>query len=46
MPNVIVTPHHSGAAIPEEALELFGKNLARYQAGEQLINEIDLARGY
>lgn len=46
MKNVIVTPHHSGAAIPEEAVETFGANLPRYSAGEPLINEVDIARGY
>lgn len=46
IPNVIVTPHHSGAAIPEEGVEIFVANLDRYQSGEPLINEVDMARGY
>lgn len=46
MSNVIVTPHHSGAAIPEEGVDAFGENFVRYLAGERLINEVDLARGY
>jgi glyoxylate/hydroxypyruvate reductase A len=46
MMNVLVTPHHSGAAIPDEAVEAFGANLPRFWAGERLIDEVDLARGY
>lgn len=46
MSNVIVTPHHSGAAIPEEGVDVFGENFVRYLAGERLINEVDIARGY
>ena len=46
MPNVIVTPHHSGAAMPEEAVELFAINFAKYQRGERMHNEVDITRGY
>lgn len=46
MPNVIITPHHGGAAVPEELVELFEENLGRYQRHEPLRDEVDLARGY
>lgn len=46
MPNVIVTSHQSGSVIPEEVVALFAENLARYQRGEPLLNEVDPVRGY
>jgi len=46
MPNAIVTSHQSGAVVPEEVVEHFAENLGRYRAGQPLVNEIDLERGY
>jgi phosphoglycerate dehydrogenase-like enzyme len=48
MPNVILTPHISGASIHYDArlAALFAENLRRYRAGEPLLNLYDAARGY
>ena len=42
LPNVIVIPHAAGVTplAQHRAAELFGVNLGRYVAGEQLLNEI------
>jgi phosphoglycerate dehydrogenase-like enzyme len=44
-PNVIVTPHDSGATM-EFIDELIVENVRRYLAGEPLLNPIDPERGY
>lgn len=47
-PNVIISPHIAGLSphyIPR-AFALFKENLRRYIAGEPLLNQIDLERGY
>lgn len=44
-PNVIVTPHASGATL-EFLDELVVENVRRYVAGEPLLNPIDPERGY
>ncbi len=44
-PNVIVTPHASGAAL-QFLDELIVENVRRYLAGEPLLNPIDPALGY
>jgi phosphoglycerate dehydrogenase-like enzyme len=48
LPNVIVTPHIAGMSDDYEArfATAFAANLARYRRGEQLLNIVDLARGY
>ncbi|MDD2695475.1 MAG: D-2-hydroxyacid dehydrogenase [Anaerolineales bacterium] len=48
MPNVIITPHVSGATAhyDERAVKLFSGNLIRYLSGLPLYNLIDLERGY
>lgn len=48
MQNVIITPHVGGLTPRywERATELFCRNLARYIAGEELINVVDKAVGY
>jgi phosphoglycerate dehydrogenase-like enzyme len=48
MPNVVVTPHVAGlSATTWDALaDLFAENLARYVAGEPLLNVVDADRGY
>jgi phosphoglycerate dehydrogenase-like enzyme len=44
--NVFITPHVSGVNRPSDVTDAFLANLARYLAGEPLLNEVDLARGY
>ena len=48
LPNVILTPHISGAsaAYDDRASDLFAENLRRYLAGEPLLNLVDKQRGY
>jgi phosphoglycerate dehydrogenase-like enzyme len=47
-PNVIITPHISGAVegYGHRAATLFSANLRRYLAGEPLANQVDAALGY
>jgi phosphoglycerate dehydrogenase-like enzyme len=45
LPNVVITPHVSGAS-PEHLAPLVVENLRRFVAGEALINRVDPARGY
>lgn len=48
LPNVIISPHVAGLSphYVERAFVLFKENLRRYLAGEELLNKIDLERGY
>ena len=48
MPNVIISPHVAGLSphYMDRAFALFKENLRRYLAGEELLNKIDLQRGY
>lgn len=48
LPNAIVTPHVAGLqpATWAALTELFCQNLARYVAGEPLLNPVDPVRGY
>jgi phosphoglycerate dehydrogenase-like enzyme len=46
MEQVTITPHVSGPLIAEDVLPLFLQNLRRYAAGEPLLREVDLERGY
>jgi phosphoglycerate dehydrogenase-like enzyme len=48
LPNVIVTPHTSGA-MPDywtPLVALFGENLRRFEKGEPLVNVVDKIAGY
>lgn len=47
-PNVIISPHVAGLSphYVERAYVLFKENLRRYVSGEELLNKIDLERGY
>lgn len=45
-PNVVITPHVSGAGAPNELRELVTENLHRFVAGEALLNQVDTERGY
>ena len=48
LPNVIVTPHTSGAMEDywTPLVALFADNLRRYERGEPLVNVVDKAAGY
>jgi phosphoglycerate dehydrogenase-like enzyme len=48
MPNVIISPHVAGLSpnYMKRALALFIENLRRYLSGEELLNQINLERGY
>lgn len=52
MPNVLITPHISGRgfghdpATERKIWDICLENLRRYLSGEEIINEIDFARGY
>lgn len=48
MPNVVLTPHIGGRSphYSRRTFEIFLKNLRAYPEREQMINVIDLARGY
>lgn len=48
MPNVIVSPHISGASAhyDERAVDLFADNLRRYLSGQPLLNLVNRERGY
>lgn len=48
LPNVLVSPHISGSTnrYSRRFTDLFLDNLARYRAGQLLINLVDPARGY
>jgi phosphoglycerate dehydrogenase-like enzyme len=48
LPNVIITPHTSGLRSDHwaAATELFAQNIARFDAGESLLNVVDKSAGY
>ena len=46
LPNVIITPHVSGAAAPGPLGAIVVENVARFREGRPLINVVDPARGY
>jgi phosphoglycerate dehydrogenase-like enzyme len=48
MNNVVITPHVSGATENtwEREDELMAENLKRWFAGRELLNRVDLTRGY
>lgn len=48
MPNVIATPHVAGSTISytERMFSIFSGNLQRFLQGRQLMNVVDLKRGY
>lgn len=47
-PNTIITGHTSGSSpmVAQRVIEVIVENLRRYQAGEELINVVDLELGY
>ena len=48
MPNAIISPHYGGThpGYEEEAFDMFCQNLARYVAGQPLLNVVDKEAGY
>jgi phosphoglycerate dehydrogenase-like enzyme len=48
LPNVIITPHTSGAMADYWAalVALFSQNLRRLEAGHPLLNQVDKRSGY
>ncbi len=48
LPNVIITPHASGASPTNDdrRFEIFTANLRRFVAGEKLENVVDFEEGY
>jgi phosphoglycerate dehydrogenase-like enzyme len=48
MDNVILTPHSSGPNIryQEDCCRIFAENLRRFQSGRELLNIVDVRRGY
>jgi phosphoglycerate dehydrogenase-like enzyme len=48
LPNVIITPHTSGAMQDywTPLVALFSENLRRFEAGRDLVNVVDKAAGY
>lgn len=48
MPNVLLTQHSSGGWAEEatEKVKFFLSNLGRFESGEELVNNVDLAKGY
>jgi phosphoglycerate dehydrogenase-like enzyme len=47
-PNVVITPHMASDADDWRArlVDVFANNLARFRAGQPVVNQIDKARGY
>ena len=48
MPNVLLTQHSSGGWAEEaaEKVKFFLNNLERFERGEELVNNVDLVKGY
>lgn len=48
MPNVVITPHHSGLSLRymDRAIEVLSKNIKAYLKGEPLPNIVDKRLGY
>jgi glyoxylate/hydroxypyruvate reductase A len=45
-PNVIVTPHNAADTDPDEISRYVAAQIARFEAGGELENVVDLSRGY
>lgn len=46
LPNVYVTPHVAAASFPQDVVEIFVENYARFNSGEPLLHLINFERGY
>jgi len=45
-PQILVTAHAAGTSLPETALVPIAANIRRAMAGERLLQQVDLLRGY
>ncbi|MDP9014981.1 MAG: glyoxylate/hydroxypyruvate reductase A [Pseudomonadota bacterium] len=45
-PRILVTPHVAGFCMPDTASKAVADNIRRAMAGEPLLNQVDLTRGY
>ena len=45
-PNLILTPHISGAALPQDMVKFFKDNFLRYLRNESLEGVVDFERGF
>jgi len=45
-PDILITPHVAGISRPTTAVAMIAANIRRAMAGERLLHEVDLARGY
>ncbi|MDB6085224.1 MAG: phosphoglycerate dehydrogenase [Gammaproteobacteria bacterium] len=45
-PHILITPHVAGLSLPETASIAIAENIRRALAGERLLNQVDLVRGY
>jgi len=45
-PNAFVTPHVAAASFPQDVIEIFVENYARFTSNEPLLHVIDFERGY
>jgi glyoxylate/hydroxypyruvate reductase A len=45
-PRIVVTPHVAAFTNPATAAPIILDNIRRFEAGQPLLNQVDLARGY
>ena len=45
-PHILVTPHVAGLSMPETASKAIAENIRKAMAGERLLHQVDLGRGY
>jgi glyoxylate/hydroxypyruvate reductase A len=45
-PQILITPHVAGLSMPETASKAMAENIRRAMAGERLLHQVDLGRGY
>jgi len=46
MDNVTITSHHAGLNVPDDVIDFFLENLARFRAGKPLRGRVDAGKGY
>ncbi len=46
LPGVTITPHVAALSLPGPIADVFETNLARDQAGQPLLHQVDRGRGY
>src|SRR6202022_381585 len=45
-PHILITPHVAGLSMPETASKAIAENIRKAMAGERLLHQVDLGRGY